>query len=158
MSTSDWILSCRGPVGRWLRIRVNWRWQDPQASWPSQNHPGRHPLDPVYCCSHISENSLSLSCALCGCGCCLCSCVQIGPNLRPVWVRITFVVVQPLSRVLFTATPWTVACQASLSFTISLSLLKLMSIESVIPSNHLMLSHPVSRLAAGNRHLSTKEF
>ena len=37
------------------------------------------------------------------------------------------------------ATPWTAACQASLSFTISQSLLKLMSIESVLPSNHLIL-------------------
>ena len=37
-------------------------------------------------------------------------------------------------------TPWTVACQASLSFTISWSLLKLMSTESVMPSNHLILS------------------
>ena len=37
------------------------------------------------------------------------------------------------------ATPWTAACQASLSFTVSLSLLKLMSIESVMPSNHLIL-------------------
>ena len=36
-------------------------------------------------------------------------------------------------------TPWTAACQASLSFTISLSLLKLKSIESVMPSNHLIL-------------------
>ena len=36
-------------------------------------------------------------------------------------------------------TPWTVACQASLSLTISRSLLKLMSIESMIPSNHLIL-------------------
>ena len=35
--------------------------------------------------------------------------------------------------------PWTVACQASLSFTVSWSLLKLMSIESVMPSNHLIL-------------------
>ena len=41
------------------------------------------------------------------------------------------------------ATPWTVARQASLPFTISLSLLKLMSIESVMPSNHLILCHPV---------------
>ena len=40
-------------------------------------------------------------------------------------------------------TPWTAACQASLSFTISWSLLKLMSIESVIPSNHLILCHPL---------------
>ena len=40
-------------------------------------------------------------------------------------------------------TPWTAAHQASLSFTISLSLLKLMSIESVTPSNHLILCHPL---------------
>ena len=38
-------------------------------------------------------------------------------------------------------TPWTAACQASLSFTTSWSLLKLMSIESVMPSNHLILCH-----------------
>ena len=41
------------------------------------------------------------------------------------------------------ATPWTAACQASLSFTISWSLLRLMSLESVMPSNHLILSHPL---------------
>ena len=40
-------------------------------------------------------------------------------------------------------TPWTVARQASLSFTISQSLIKLMSIESVMPSNHLILCHPL---------------
>ena len=40
-------------------------------------------------------------------------------------------------------TPWTAACQASLSFTISQSLLKLMSIESVMPSNHLILCRPL---------------
>ena len=40
-------------------------------------------------------------------------------------------------------TPWTAACQASLSFTISWSLLKLMSIKSVMPSNHLILCHPL---------------
>ena len=39
--------------------------------------------------------------------------------------------------------PWTAACQASLSFTISQSLLKLMSIESVMPSNHLILCCPL---------------
>ena len=38
--------------------------------------------------------------------------------------------------------PWTTAYQASLSFTISQSLLKLMSVESVMPSNHLILCHP----------------
>ena len=40
-------------------------------------------------------------------------------------------------------TLWTPACQTSLSFTISWSLLKLMSIESVMPSNHLVLCHPL---------------
>ena len=40
-------------------------------------------------------------------------------------------------------TPWTAACQASLSITNSWRLLKLMSIESVMPSNHLILCHPL---------------
>ena len=40
-------------------------------------------------------------------------------------------------------TPWTVALQASLSFTISRTLLKFMSVESVMPSNHLILCHPL---------------
>ena len=40
-------------------------------------------------------------------------------------------------------TPWTVACQASMSITSSQSLFKLMSIESVMPSNHLILCHPL---------------
>ena len=52
---------------------------------------------------------------------------------------IAFVVVQSLNHVQLFATPWTAARQASLSFTISQSSLKLMSIESVMPSNHLIL-------------------
>ena len=51
--------------------------------------------------------------------------------------------VQSLSRVWLFVTPRTAAHQASLSFTISLSLLKLMSIESVMPSNHLILCCPL---------------
>ena len=51
--------------------------------------------------------------------------------------------VQSLSRVQLFATPWTAACQASLSITNSQSLLKLMSIELVMPSNHLILYHPL---------------
>ena len=50
--------------------------------------------------------------------------------------------VQSLSRVWLFVTPWTAAHQASLSITISQTLLKLMSIELVIPSNHLILCHP----------------
>ena len=53
------------------------------------------------------------------------------------------VVVQLLSHGQLFATPWTAAHQASLFFTISLSLLKLMSIESVMPSNHLILYRPL---------------
>jgi len=56
---------------------------------------------------------------------------------------ISIVIVQLLSRVQLFATPWTAACQASLSFTISWSLLKLTSIELVMPSNHLILCHPL---------------
>ena len=53
------------------------------------------------------------------------------------------VVFQLLSHVQLFETPWTAAYQASLSFTISWSFLKLMSIESVMPSNHLILCHPL---------------
>ena len=51
--------------------------------------------------------------------------------------------VQSLSRVQLFATPWTAACQASLSITNSRSFLKLMPIESMMPSNHLILGHPL---------------
>ena len=53
-----------------------------------------------------------------------------------------FVVILLLSHVRLSVTPWTEAHKASLSFTIYWSLLKLMSIKSVMPSNHLILCHP----------------
>ena len=56
---------------------------------------------------------------------------------------IRFSSVQSLSCVQLFATPWTGGCQASLSITNSQNLLKLMSIESVMPSNHLILCHPL---------------
>ena len=64
------------------------------------------------------------------------------------YVEMTFSSVQfssvhLLSRVWLFVTPWTAACQASLSITNSRSLLKLMSIELVMPSNHLILCHPL---------------
>ena len=55
----------------------------------------------------------------------------------------TFSSVQLLSCVRLSVTLWTAACQASLSITDSRSLLRLMSIESVMPSNHLILYHPL---------------
>ena len=54
---------------------------------------------------------------------------------------IQFRSVQLLSHVRLFATPWTVACRASLSITNSWSLLKLMSIELVMPSNHLIFCY-----------------
>ena len=56
---------------------------------------------------------------------------------------ITLSLVQLLSRVQLFVTPWTAAHQASLSITNSQSLLRLMSIESVMPSNHLILCRPL---------------
>ena len=66
-------------------------------------------------------------------------CVNIG-------LLLLLFIVQSLSHVHLFATPWTAAHQVSLSFIISQSLFKFMSIESVIPSNHLILCHPLLRL------------
>ena len=57
--------------------------------------------------------------------------------------KITINSVQSLSCVQLFATPWTSACQVYLSITNSQSLLKLMPIESLMPSNHLILCHPL---------------
>ena len=72
--------------------------------------------------------------------------------------------VQLLSRIQLLATSWTAACQASLSIIISQSLLKLKSIESMMPSNHLILrcpflllpqSFPASTLFKWNQHFAS---
>ena len=62
---------------------------------------------------------------------------------RPLSTSVQFSSVQWLSRVRLFVTPWTAACQASLSITNSQSLLELMSIQSVMPFNHLILHHPL---------------
>ena len=59
------------------------------------------------------------------------------------FTSVQFSSVQSLSCVRLFATPWTAACQTSLSIINSRSLLKLMSIESVMPPNHLILCHPL---------------
>ena len=72
---------------------------------------------------------------------------QLSWIYRLIWENMPFLQfegfssVQSLSRVRLFATPWTAACQASLSITNSQSLLKLMSVELVMPSNHLILCH-----------------
>ena len=66
--------------------------------------------------------------------------LAIGP---PGEFHFQFSSVQLLSHIRLFSTPWTAACQASLSITNSQSVLKLMSIESVMPSNHIILCHPL---------------
>ena len=56
---------------------------------------------------------------------------------------IVCVVVQSLSHVQLFAAAWTAACQATLTFTVSQSVLRFMSIESVMSSKHLILCHPL---------------
>ena len=60
--------------------------------------------------------------------------------------HVIFVVVQTLSCVRLFSTPWTAARQASLSFTISQSLLKLICTKSMMSSNHVILCRPLLRL------------
>ena len=67
---------------------------------------------------------------------------KLAPKTTQWSHSVQFSSVQPLSRVWLFMTPWTTARQASLFITNSQSLLKLMSIELVMPSNHLMLCHP----------------
>ena len=61
----------------------------------------------------------------------------------------SFSSVQSLSHVLIFVTPWTAPCQASLSITTSQNLIKPVSIEWVMPPNHLMLCHPLPLLPSG---------
>ena len=69
-------------------------------------------------------------------------CLPLGSLFLWLMSQVIFVV-PSLSCVQVFATPWTAARQASMSFTISWSLLKLMSTESVMPSNHLVLCWPL---------------
>ena len=66
----------------------------------------------------------------------------IGEDIQMKFSRLRASSVQSLSHVRLFMTPWTATHQASLSITNSLSLVKLMSIESVMPSHHLILCHP----------------
>ena len=70
------------------------------------------------------------------------TCLEIQSRTKAFSVS-AYSSVQLLSRVKLFVTPWTAACKASLSVANSQSLLKLMSIESVMPSNHLILCHPL---------------
>ena len=63
--------------------------------------------------------------------------------MPPLSLQIKLCSLQLISRVRLFGTPWTAALQASLSITNTQSLLKYMSIETVMPSNHIILCHPL---------------
>ena len=68
--------------------------------------------------------------------------LSIHPRIHPsIYLHLSSV--QSLRHAWLFVTPWTAACQASLSFTNSWSLIKLLSIKLVMPSNHLILCHPL---------------
>ena len=67
----------------------------------------------------------------------------MGEGKGGIYIPPVFVVVRSPSRFRLSTTPWTAACNGSLSFTISQSLPKFMAIESVMPSNHLILCCPL---------------
>ena len=97
----------------------------------------------------IYECGSSNECVPVHCQWCVCACVVVCEDRMPLWAYQTgcpwvqFSSVQSLSRVRLFATPRTTARQASLSITNSQSLHKLMSIESVMPSSHLILCRPL---------------
>ena len=90
-------------------------------------------------CIHAVTNCKTINCVgLCVCVCvCMCMCVCVC-----VCVCV-FSSLQLLDHVRLFENPWTAAHQASLSITTSRSLLKFRSIELVMPSNHLILCHPL---------------
>ena len=104
-------------------------------------------LEPVHC---------SMSCS----NYCFLTCIQVSQEAgKMVWyfhlfknfphfVVIHISSVQSLSCLLLFVIPWTAECQASLSITNSRSLLKLMPIEFMMPSNHLILCHPFLLLSS----------
>ena len=70
--------------------------------------------------------------------------ISLALDLDKMFINLILISsVQSFSHVPLFATPWTVACQASLSITNSQGLHKFMSIESVMPSNHLILCRPL---------------
>ena len=98
----------------------------------------RTPLVVGFNPSYLLTRLLSPQSCFLVCLCCICVCVR---------ERYTFYSCCSVAKSRPTVTPWTTEHQASLSFTIPQSLLKLMSIETVMPSNHLILCHPPSPTA-----------
>ena len=94
-----------------------------------------------FCCCSVTQSCLTL-CSPMACFASRFVLLKIAvASGGLLWSLTNFAAVQSLSRVWLFAAPWPAACQASLSFPISWSLLKLMSTELVMPSNHLIFCH-----------------
>ena len=118
-----------------------------QCSSLKSSHPFLLPLSPKVCSLHL--------CLICCPACRIISTILLNFMymcyytvfvillLTYFTIYVVVVVAQSFICVQFFATPWITACQASLSFTIFQSLLKLISTESVMPSNYLSLCHPL---------------
>ena len=125
-SLQPWIRTSGHFSKTWISRSQNCRWREKRGGRP------RHVCDQTIKMAILSE-------------CIVGSTLVLGSKLKYLWTFpiSPFSSVQLLSRVWLFATPWTTARQASLSITNSLSLLKLISIESMMPSNHLILCFPL---------------
>ena len=140
--------SWRSHTGSWLRT-LDWMGtrvsspgcsdrsgvgcEQPGSRKDRGSSPGRYHQSPSEATSHTSDCHCQ---AATEAATCLFHALGEGCTLS------SLIVVQLLSCVWLFAAPWTAARQASLSFTVSQSLLRLISIESMMPSNHLILCHP----------------
>ena len=109
--------------GLQVKIRELWSHLVIKSYWP---HCKRQKFKDISCMCWLGENSISNLCVM-----------------MPFRLSVHFSSVQSLSHVWLFVTPWITARQASLSITNSQSSLKLMSIESVMPSNYLILCCPL---------------
>ena len=148
-------------------MKNGWQWKDPHVTWYSEHwtcilYFDHQISDLRNFCTSLEQSHLFLVVSFSPRkSACVPDYLQCSPhvmthfNLCPLdWQMILFLFfshifflsftsVHLLSCVWLFATPWTAACQPSLSITISRSLLKLMSIESVMPNNHLILCRPL---------------
>ena len=110
---------------------------------PKGSRAGSQPAHPSRGCSCLCHTRWSWSLWQTLCGLQTLKCLPPGCLQEPsdTWDQSSSL--QSLCRVRLFATPWTAARQASLSITSSRSLLKLMSVQSVMPSNHLILCRPL---------------
>ena len=123
-----WLFAISGTLAHQALLSMEFSWPEYQSGLPCPPlgdlpDPGIEPMSPASPELQVDSLPLSHQASLC--------------------TYVQFSSVQPLSHVRLFATPWITAHQASLSITNSWNSPKLMFIESVMPSNHLILCHPL---------------